>query len=196
MEELEQLKSRWKELNRRVEVLEKENRDKARIIIDMRCKTSRDRLLSYYRRFIAMALLCVVMFPLLFLRSGVLNDGWALPTVIYFDIYFIICACMDLWLYHKVSALDVYRDSLSTISRNAMSVRKRHQLFVLILIPMAIVGILLLVLGIGESEAILPGLVLGGIVGCFIGISKYRKMMRSYRDLESNFEVTQSSKIE
>lgn len=186
MENIDEIKRTWQNMNERISRLEAENRKQNMEMIRSRSRTSRDRLLSYYKRFMAMGVLGIIIFILFFTRSEILEPRYTFPVVTYFVVYFCICILMDLWLYRRMSGINLYRDTLAEVARKTLYARRWHQKFVIILVPLALLGVFLLIFCMIDNQELLYGLILGAIVGSFIGIWKYRRMMRDYREIEES----------
>lgn len=145
-------------------------------------KTSLDHLRATYRRYMTISI-GMLAANLIFLYSDIVDAAWRVTLVVVLDIYFVICAVMDSWLYVKTGEIDVFNMSVKEIATIAVRCRRRHHQFMLALIPLALALAYFLIFICADEISVRTGAVVGGLVGGLIGFSTYRKIMKDYRAL-------------
>lgn len=146
----------------------------------LRRQTSLERLRRRYRRFVGIA--CAMLaFDILFLKMEIIPDNWRIPLVILLDFYFIVCGCMDFWLYTQTGKIDVFTMSVREIASIAIMSRKRHHQFMFALIPFAICILIVFAFILADDRSAQIGAIAGGLIGGGAGFVVYRRMMRDYK---------------
>lgn len=147
-------------------------------------QTSQQRLVRNYRRFSIIS--CLMTFSsTLFYYSEIFPQSGRIVVTLLLIFYFGICCGMDYWLYKKTSSINIYDMSVEAVATIANLCRRRHQQFMLVLIPYAAVLLgVFIYFPLKEGEdGLWYGAVAGGIVGGCIGFRKYLEIMRDYRHL-------------
>lgn len=155
-----------------------------RDVFNARCKTSLERLAARYRLFSVSAMLGGSSLTLLLLliapQTGISFPLWLLLC---FEIYFLVCAVMDYWLYHGISELDLSAMTVEEVIRKSMYYRKRHLQFVCFLIPLALALIISMGVCADADTSYYGGMIVGGAFGLYMGTKAFRDFMRDYRDI-------------
>lgn len=186
--ELDLLKSGWHETNRRLERLEEATLSDGRRVSGGNVKSAQQRLEMMYQRFSLGALLCAGWIPLMVSRLWEVfaypSTGYRIAVMVVVSFYFLTAAAMDFHLYRAVRAIDLGRMSVTEVAARAIKLKRRHHLFQIMLIPLAIGVLALMVWPIADTAALI-GMGAGGAVGLALGLTAYRRMMRSYRTMIS-----------
>lgn len=175
--ELEDLRNIWKDTIRNGG----EGGFSGRDLINLSRRTSLDRLLKYYRRFMLISFAMIAV-SASFFRMDFFIGNWNVWLGTLFMLYFFVVGCMDLWLYLHVSVIDIYRMPVREVASIAIKCRRRHHQFMIGLIPFAIAAVYVLICA-SKKESVIIGAVIGGIIGGLIGYRKYREIMQDYRTL-------------
>lgn len=150
-------------------------------------QTTLQKLSARYRRFSIMAMVCCVCsVPYSYLPLVPPERRFWLMAI--FMIFFATASVMDYWLYLRISSIDVYSMGVAEVAETAVTCRKRHHQFMLILIPMAMVvlGYMLSCVQSGpEARSIVIGMGAGFITGAAVGLRQYLQFMRDYRTLSA-----------
>lgn len=179
---IEELKYRLNALEERVSItdnVENEEQDRSFVlenIVNHRKRTALEELSRKYRFFIFLALAMVPITQL----NHILGEAYVRAA---FGIYFLVCAIMDMTLLCRIKKIDLTHMSVSEVARAALSARKLHHLYQLILIPLALVVVALMAYSYRTEPGAIWGMVFGGIVGGFYGWRVYKQMMRNYKRL-------------
>lgn len=186
MDELENMKSMWIELNQRISTLEEENRRLARKVMNDSMKSSQEKLIKKYNTFIIIELVVLLIMPLYLLKSPLLVDKYRILTAIYWAFFFLLEVGVDLYLRERVRTIDLYTSTVSVISRQAAQNWKFHKIAVIVGLPIAIGACVLFGLTIGANELAIYGMIVGGLVGLVIGINQLIKFRQYYYKLQSH----------
>lgn len=178
----EEMIQAWKDTNRRLEKLEREmgHGDRRGPLMQKR-RTALDDLARRYKTF---AIIGMIFIPVMFafynrLFPEVANK-W---TAWLFCVYFGTVSCMDWWLFSKVRSIDVVGMNAEEVARRAAYCKKRHHLFMAILIPMMLIVMIFFIYSIRMDYVLIQGAVIGACFGIYGGIRQYRNFMADYRML-------------
>lgn len=178
---IEELKYKLNALEERVSLLEREedtaeNRELIDTIIYKKKRTAVEELSRKYRFFVFIALLMVPVVQL--------NHMFGAPYVRHIlCVYFLICALMDISLLCRMKKIRLADMSVSEVARAALSARRLHHLYQLILIPMAVAVVAVLAYYFSFEPMIMWGMSLGALVGGICAWRIYKEMMRNYKTL-------------
>lgn len=181
MKNIEDMMVMWKEMDSKLSALVEENKKLAAEIKKNKLLGNQERLIRKYRAFIIIEALCIPMIILLLIANPLVVDQYRWATLIYFVGFFLLEICIDGYLLYKLCSLDIYKDSIIQISRQAKSNWKIHKIGVLIGIPVAIGAVSLFCFAIGGNITILCGVFVGGIIGLAIGLNEFFKFMKEYK---------------
>lgn len=184
--DLDQLKEMWSDLNRRVERLENQTIEEGRKVTSGKITTAREDLATRYKRFMIIGFVMGVFFPLFLILSP--TDFFPDGTMKYvasapFFSYFITAAVMDSYLYNEVRSMDLAMMTVSQVIHKARTLKRRHHIFMIILIPFAVITLAVFAIPLLDDPFIIAGMITGGGVGLCIGLRQYFRMMRDYRDM-------------
>lgn len=184
--DLDQLKEMWSDLNRRVERLENQTLEEGRKVASGKITTAREDLATRYKRFMIIGFVMGVFFPLFLIVSP--TDFFPDGTVKYvasalFFSYFITAAVMDSYLYNEVRSMDLAMMTVSQVIHKARTLKRRHHIFMIILIPFAVITLAVFAIPLLDDPFIIAGMITGGVVGLCIGLRQYFRMMRDYREM-------------
>lgn len=148
-------------------------------------KSALERLAERYRIFFTIGFLCACWMPLLLSRDGIFPDFPGKSLILAgFAFYFLLCGCMDVFLYRGIKSIDVATMPVAEVIAKSLFYKKRHLQFVAILLPLAFLIVCSLAyFNRAEGEAVLWGMLFGGIAGGAVGIRQFRKFMADYRDI-------------
>lgn len=183
--DMENMKAMWNDLNQRMASLEAENRLLARKVMTSGYKTARERLIRKYTAFFFLSFL-MIFYAIPFIAMNPLTvEKYRVTTTVYWCVFFAIEAAMDFYLMTRVKKIDVYNSGVSEITRQASKNWKIHKIFIAIGFPLAIGAVTLMVLALGGSRYVVYGMMGGGFVGLLIGLLQLRKIHGYYRMLRS-----------
>lgn len=190
IKDLDQLKSMWLDLNRRVERLENQTLEDGRKAISGKITTAREDLAARYKRFMAVAFIMGLFFPIFLITSpaGPFPEGTIkyVSAALFFS-YFITAGIMDAYLYNEVKGIDLAVMTVNQVIRRARTLKRRHHIFMIILIPFAVVCLTVFVIPLINEPFIISGMIAGGIAGLAIGLRQYFRMMRDYREMMEQY---------
>lgn len=185
MENLDDMKTMWLELNSKISALEEENRKLARKVVSLNYKTAREKLIRKYTAFIFVASL-MILYTLAFITfNPMIVEKYKIATTIYWIIFFTFEAGIDLYLRQRVKNIDIYNSSISEIAHQAATNWKIHKLAIIIGLPLAIGAVILFALSLNADLFMIYGMIVGGLVGLIIGIFQLIKFYEYYRLLQS-----------
>jgi len=184
--DLDQLKEMWSDLNRRVERLENQTLEEGRKVASGKITTAREDLATRYKRFMIIGFVMGVFFPLFLIMSPTdfFPDGTMkyVASALFFS-YFITAAVMDSYLYNEVRSMDLAMMTVSQVIHKARTLKRRHHIFMIILIPFAVITLAVFAIPLLDDPFIIAGMITGGVVGLCIGLRQYFRMMRDYREM-------------
>ncbi|MCH5234025.1 MAG: hypothetical protein J1E16_01930 [Muribaculaceae bacterium] len=188
MEELEDMKQMWLDLNNRLAVLEEENRRLAKKVMNEKYKTAQDRLVRKYRIFIIVACVMIIYSYCLIYMNPMVVEKYRLLTTIYLMCLFALCAATDTYLLINVKDLDIYGSNMKEVTRIAARNWKIHKLFLAVGLPVAIGAVVLMALALEANSFTILGMIVGGVVGFMIGIYQLLKFRNYYRLFQTDRE--------
>lgn len=184
---IKEIKEMWEEINKRLARLEEATLNEGRRVSENNIRSAQQNLETTYKRFSVTSFISAVLFPIVF---GAPISIFDYPSHIYqvtvalsMCAYFLTAAIMDLYLFHKVRGMDLAEMPVTTIRQTAIRLKKKHHIFMMILIPMAIAMLVLMAYPIIEETWL--GLIIGGVLGLAIGLRFYFKIMSDYKKLIS-----------
>lgn len=180
----EEMIKAWVMLDERMSRMEKTLSETLDFDKIKRRKTALDRLARRYRRLSAIGL-AALGFPILYMVGDIVTGEWRIPVSVYMAVYFIICSIMDHDLYLRIKGIDIEEMTVEEVADKALGCRKRHHIYMMVLIPLAIVFLAMLAMAAENNGAILTGMVIGGVVGLAIGLRQYFNFMRDYREIKN-----------
>lgn len=184
MEDLEDMKQMWLDLNNRLAVLEDENRRLAKKVMTDKYKNAQDRLVRKYLIFIIVSCVMFIYSYLFIYINPIVVDKFRLATTIYLMCFFALCAGVDICLLFRVKELDIYEGNLREIANVAAQNWKIHKLFILFGMPLAIGAVILIALALNVDAYNILAMIIGGVVGFLIGLRQLFKFRNYYRLLQ------------
>lgn len=185
MENINDMKTMWMDLNRRLDALEEENRRLARKVVNEKYKNLQERLVRKYRIFIFVSCIMIIYSFLFIFMNNEVVDKYRLPATIYMICFFILCAATDTYLLIKVKDMDIYGEKINEITRTAAINWKIHKIFTMVGLPLAIGAVILIALALNANTFTYLGMIVGGIVGFSIGLRQLLKFRNYYRLLQT-----------
>ena len=173
--DIEEMKKRFDALNTSLESLDDDNIRLIRQVEDGKIKSAQTKLCGKYRVFVIIGLTMSIVMPVFY------RHIFPLAQCIGFSIFFLIAAMMDLYLLCGVRKINYTTMGVETVARKALFYRKRHHLFMAILIALCIPLIGSLYWVFRDDTELIYGMITGGIIGLAIGVRAYITMMREYR---------------
>lgn len=186
MDNFDDMKAMWIELNQRVSALEEENREMARRVMNKNYTTARQRLVNKYLAFMVLSFIMIGYMWLFILFNPFVVEKYKLVTAIYWSVFFMFEATIDGILCYRIKKIDLQRSTVSEIAGAAKMNWKIHKMAIIIGIPLAMVAIILFGLLLDADKYVLVGMIIGGIVGVGIGLMQLKKFWSYYRLLQSN----------
>lgn len=185
MEELEDMKTMWVELNKRLTSLEEENRRLAKKVVTDKYKNIQEKLTRKYKIFIGIALVMIIYSFCFIYVNPMINEKYRLLTTIYWMVFFAIEAGIDSYLLFKVGEIDIYGSNIRENTVIAKNNWKFHKIGVAVGLPLAFGAIVLLALSMDADPFLILGMLFGGIVGFVIGFRQLLKFRDYYRLLQT-----------
>lgn len=188
MDELDNMKAIWLELNERITALEAENRRLARKVVNEKYKSAREKLIRKYNGFIIVEIIMIFyMFAFIWFNPMVV-EKYRIITAVYWSVFFLFEVAIDSYLKQGVKNIDIYTSSVSEISAMAAKNWKIHKLAIIIGLPIALGACVLFALALDANEFVIYGMILGGLVGLAIGLFQLKKFMQYYHLLQNSKE--------
>ena len=175
--DLEEMKQQLNNLNRRMDSLENRNSDLIKRIESGRITSAQQRLVKQYRLFSIVGMMMALVIFVFY------KEWLTLPTRTCATLYFLTAAIMDTYLWTGIRKIDYNTMGVEQVARKAILYKKRHHIFMGILIAMCIPLITTFFFEMGTNEYIVYGMIAGAVIGVAIGIKTYLNIMSNYRDL-------------
>ena len=186
MEQLEDMKTMWAELNSRISYLEEENRRLAQKVMSQSLRSSQEKLVKKYNLFIIVECIMVIYTLFFVFLNPHVVEKYRLVTGIYWCAFFLIEISIDFYLKEKVRAIDIYNSPVSEIARRAANNWKLHKLAIVFGLPVAVGACILFALLIDANKFTILGMMVGGVVGFAIGLRQLFKFRKHYYNLQSS----------
>lgn len=145
-------------------------------------RTSLENLARRYKRFGIVGLLMVPV-SLCYLHTGIFAEPYNVIISVSLMVYFAICAAMDFWLFRGITGIDIYRESVSEVSRKVRYYRRKHLQFITVLVPLMIAVLTVMFISQFDNITVLTGLIAGALVGLVIGLTMLSKFLAEYNIL-------------
>ena len=184
MDNLNDMKTMWMELNEKVSALEAENKNLARKMINEKYKSAKERLINKYNAFIWIEAILIFFMTLFFLYNPQVNHKYRIITLIYWDVFFLIEVIFDCYLLNRIKSVNVYSSSINEVAKKATDNWKLHKKGVIIGMPLAFGAVILVSLALNANEFTIYGIILGGVIGVAIGINQLLKFRKYYMLLQ------------
>ena len=185
MEDINDMKKMWSELNNRLNRLEEENLKLAQEIMLNKLKSSQEKLVSRYKTFIILGLIMAILFPLMILKNPLIENKYRLITTIYWFIFFVSEILLDYYLMFRIKEINVNNSTIKQISHQALQTWKIHKTGILIGLPVAFGALYLFALCFNANQYTIMGMLLGIIIGGLIGFRELRRFHAYYKILYS-----------
>lgn len=185
MNDLNDMKTMWMELENRISSLERENRELARRVMNNDYKSAKERLVNKYKSFITLEIIMFVAVSLIIIDNSLIVEKYKTITMIYWALFLLGEASIDTYLMLKIQQIDVYNSNVTEISRLAARNWKIHKISILIGLPVAGGAIILFGLLINADRFAIAGMIVGGIVGLIVGGRQLIKFMKDYKELQT-----------
>lgn len=185
MENIDNIKQMWNDLNRRLESVEQENQRLANNIMRSNLKSTREKLIGKYKKFIFVEFIMFLSVGIL-IYNGARVEIYKIPALITWEVFFLAEAFLDYYLMNRLQNIDIYTSPLCEISSIAQKNWKIHRIAIIAGLPFALVCVALFALCLGSDKFILLGILVGFIVGSIIGVLELRKFIKYYKELQNN----------
>lgn len=186
MEDLENIKNMWIELNGRISALEEDNKRLARKVTSEKFKNLQEKLVAKYRNFIIVEAIMIIYVVLFIFFNPLVLEKYRWITSIYWLVFFSGEILVDLYLMNRVKQMDIYLSSVRNITRQAAENWKFHKIAIAVGFPVAIGAIVLFALAMDANEFVYFGMTVGFMVGLVIGICQLMKFKKYYRLLQTS----------
>lgn len=188
--DIDQIKEMWNNINSRLDRLERQTVDIGRRVTSEKAHTAKYDLSQQYKRFMIIGFIAGVLFPTwVLLSSSSLYPDTPLRylSAALFFIYFMTAAVMDAYLYNEVKSINLAYMPVDQVIVRARELKRKHHIFMIILLPIAIVTLGMFAYPLLNETAVLAGMIFGGAVGFAIGLKKYFQMMGDYREMMEQY---------
>lgn len=186
MESIEDFKIMWQDLNQRLSHLENENQRLIQNIRETKYKTTQEKLVKKYRAFIIAEVITICYMTLFFIFNPMINENYRIISLIYWDIFFVLEVIFDFYLLYQVKKINVYDSTIKEVATRAAANWKLHKMVIAIGLPLAFGAVLLFALSLDANQFTIYGMILGGVIGIFIGINQLIKFKNYYKLLQVN----------
>lgn len=186
MNQLEDMKAMWLELNQRISSLEEENRRLAKRAMENNYKSAKEKLLRKYSFFIGLELFMIIFIIPNIIFNPEAVEKYKMVTVIYWCIFFAFELGIDIYLRYRIKIIDIYNSNITEIAAMAAQNWKIHKIAICIGLPIAIGAVILFGLLLGANKFVIYGMITGGVIGMAIGFMQLLKFREYYRMLQSN----------
>lgn len=176
--DIDNLKKNWESSNAALE-----GRNLPRQTVDVRRKTTLQRLASRYRRMAFLSLVCLSWIMPLYFRLSEENPDTPLFYPLVMVAFFLIAAGMDYWLCRGIQSIDCATMSVETVLKKVYFYRKRHIQFIFILMPIALLIVYLMLAMFNFEKYALLGAACGFMVGLALGLKILFDFMRDYKQV-------------
>ena len=183
MDNIEEMKQMWIELNERLTCLEKENKKMAQTVKMNSYKSNREKLVAKYKKFIFLESLFMIFIISLLLRNPMANEKILLPAIIYVVCFALFEIFVDFYLMIRLKRMDIYTSTVKEISNYSTRCWKIHKIAIFIGLPIALGGVILIGIALNANSFMIAGMICGGIVGLLIGLKQLREFISCYREL-------------
>ena len=161
MDNLEDMKALWVDLNNRITALEEENRRMARDLSQSRRQNAQERLVKKYKMFIIVAFI-MIFYTLFFIGfNNMVVEKYRLITMIYWILFFAFEAGVDFYLMQKVKGIDIYNSPVSRIAKQARENWRLHKIAIMVGLPLAIGAVILFGLLLNADRFVIYGMIAG-----------------------------------
>lgn len=186
MDELENMKAMWSDLNQRISVLEVENRELARKIIKEKYSSARERLIRKYYSFMVVEAIMIIFMSLFLIYNPQINEKYRIAALISWDVFFLFEFLADSYLLYQIKNIKIFSSNINEVAKRAADNWKLHKILILIGLPLAIGVIIIFALAIDANEFTIYGMFIGGLIGGIIGIYQLLKFKNNYKQLQLN----------
>lgn len=184
MDNIEDFKIMWQELNQRISCLENDNKYLIRQIRETKYKSTQEKLVRKYWAFIVVELIMIIFMSFFFLFNPLLIEKYRIPALIYWVIFFIIEALFDLFLLFRIKDIDIYNSTINEVAERSATNWKLHKIGIVLGLPLACGAILLFALAVDANQFTIFGMIFGGVIGFLIGIYQLIKFKNYYKLLQ------------
>ena len=184
MNDIEEMKKLWDSMNHKLSQFEKENQILAEKVKKNNMKSSQEKLIDKYRKFIIVECLMIIVISLTLSSNPEVNEHYRWITIIYWVAFFLIEIAFDLYLLRKVKEIDIYNQPVNEIACRAYANWRLHKAGILFGMPLAVGAVVLYALCMNANYFVILGMCVGGIVGLIIGLFHLRKFSQYYRSMQ------------
>lgn len=184
MEDFNDMKIMWQNMNDRLSSLERENKKLMYKVIHDKYHTTKEKLEKKYCAFIFVGSITIVFITLFLIGDPLVNDRYRIPTMIYWIIFFLMEISFDVYLLLQIRKIDIYTATISEVSHSASRNWRLHKIGIIIGLPMAIGAAILFALALNANIFIIYGMITGGVIGLSIGLYQLFKFKTYYKLLQ------------
>ena len=181
MENIEDMKTMWIELNERVKSLEDQNRTLAKKVIANKYKSTKEKLIKKYLSFSLLSFIMIIFSIFGILMNPFILGKYKWITFICWICFFLFEGSIDLYLCRNLQRIDVYNTSFRKIAATTAQNWKVHKLAVVIGLPFAVLVCILYALAIQADVFAVYGMVCGAFVGLIIASFQLKRFYSYYR---------------
>ena len=184
MENIEDFKIMWQDLNLRLTHVENENKRLMQNIMKAKYKNTQEKLVRKYWCFIAVEVFMICYMSFFFIFNPLINEKYRILSLVYWDLFFVIEVFFDSYLLYQMKKIDIYNSTIQDVANKAANNWKLHKIGIAIGLPLAFGAILLFALAVNANEFVIYGMIVGGVIGLIIGISQLLKFKNYYNMLQ------------
>lgn len=150
-------------------------------------ETALEQLARKYLRFSRFSLVMGPVTLAMFVNNHIFTSTtMTLIVSLCFLAFFAICSAMDYWLYKGVSQIDCYTMTVKAVSDRALYYKRKHHLFIAILMPLMLSIVALMAYACNFDRYIVVAMIAGAIIGATIGFWQYLDFMSLFRAISED----------
>jgi hypothetical protein len=169
----------------------KDKLDKESLVNDRIMKKIMRKRVKTIKRYVDMTyVLILISIPYCtWVFKSLLGVSWAFVVVT--DLFMVVALIYEYQAHKEVTAKGLLDESLLDVSRKVQRMKKMNAQWLLFGIPFGILWLLWIILDIPEDNDYIINvmfIIIGAIVGAFVGITFYRKRQRIAKDILSQID--------
>lgn len=184
MENLDDMKALWQQLDHRIAFLEEENKRMARTVRENNYKSAQEKLRGKYLKFIILEIIMIIWVIMFVMFNPMILDKYRIALMVYWCVFFLGEVTVDTYLLLKTKEINIYENNIRETARQAAYNWKVHKISIMIGFPLAFGAVILFALALNANQFMMAGIVTGGIVGLIIGIKQLIRFRNYYRELQ------------
>ncbi|MEG1617617.1 MAG: hypothetical protein RR202_11565 [Bacteroidales bacterium] len=180
--QLEDMKSAWNEMNRRLEKSEITNQKMISKMILSRARSGFEKLVRYERLFLFFSL-----FAMAYLALPLVITIYGLPSIVILEIILLYCVGEQAYKVYILRKIHLDTDNVQELIGKMLAYRSltmfMFKIGMFVLLPIILVAMFLPLLNQPDKLPVLAGAAVGAVIGFVLGISAFRRHKREIEDV-------------